>query len=195
MTPPGARDLFVEVNGLRLHLLDWGGDAGPPILCVHANGYLAAIWQPIALALTSQARVLGLDLPGHGDSEPAPDYRWDHLAEYVGGVLRALDLGPGAARRALRRRGDVGDLRRALPGARAGDGAGRPGDPAGAVLPPSRGVGVERLLRRDEASPLVAVAGGDAGVAGSRSRRTCAGGRRYSTSSCRRGCGDGPDGR
>jgi pimeloyl-ACP methyl ester carboxylesterase len=93
MTLPGVRDLFLDVNGLRLHMLDWGG-SGPPILCVHANGYLAALWHPIAVELTSQARVVGLDLPGHGDSEPAPDYRWDHLAEYVAGALRALDLGP-----------------------------------------------------------------------------------------------------
>ncbi|MGD0766026.1 MAG: alpha/beta hydrolase [Dehalococcoidia bacterium] len=93
MTPPSATSLFLEVEGVRLHLLDWGGD-GPPILCLHANGYLGAIWQPIALALEPESRVLALDLPGHGDSAPAPDYRWDHLAEYVGGVLRALDLGP-----------------------------------------------------------------------------------------------------
>jgi len=93
MTPPGARDLFIEVEGVRLHLLDWGGD-GPPILCVHATGYLAALWHPIAVELKSQAHVLAVDLPGHGDSEPAPDYRWDHLAEYVAGALRALDVGP-----------------------------------------------------------------------------------------------------
>ena len=44
--------------------------------------------------LTAQARVVGVDLPGHGDSDPAPDYRWDHLSEYVAGVLQALGLGP-----------------------------------------------------------------------------------------------------
>ena len=93
MTPPGARDLSVDVNGVRLHILDWGGD-GPSILCTHANGYLAALWHPIAIELRDKARVLAVDLPGHGDSGPAPDYRWDHLADYVGGVLRALDLGP-----------------------------------------------------------------------------------------------------
>jgi pimeloyl-ACP methyl ester carboxylesterase len=93
MTPPGARDLFIEVEGVRLHLLDWGGD-GPPILCVHATGYLAALWHPIAVELKSQACVLAVDLPGHGDSEPAPDYRWDHLAEYVAGALRVLGVGP-----------------------------------------------------------------------------------------------------
>src|SRR4030042_1502514 len=37
MTPPGARDLFVRVNGRRLHLLDWGSDGGTTILCVPAH--------------------------------------------------------------------------------------------------------------------------------------------------------------
>ena len=101
MTPAGASDRFLDINGVRpdgrpsgrLHLLDWGGD-GVTVLCVHANGYLAALWHPIALELRRDARVLALDLPGHGDSDPSPDYRWDHLAGYLGGALQALDLGP-----------------------------------------------------------------------------------------------------
>ncbi len=93
MTPPGVGERAVEVDGVRLHVLDWGGD-GPLVFCIHANGYMAAMWHPIALALTPQSRVIAVDLPGHGDSEPAPDYRWDHLSEYVAGVLRAIDLGP-----------------------------------------------------------------------------------------------------
>jgi pimeloyl-ACP methyl ester carboxylesterase len=98
MTPPGARDLFFDVNGVRLHLLDWGGPdgqaQGPPVFCVHANGYLGALWHPIAVDLGEHAHVFAVDLPGHGDSDPAPDYRWDHLAEYVGGALRALEVEP-----------------------------------------------------------------------------------------------------
>ncbi len=92
MTLAGVSERFVEVDGVRLRLLDWGGD-GPLVFCIHANGYLAAMWHPIARELTAQARVLAVDLPGHADSDPAPDYRWDHLAEYVAGVLRQLDLG------------------------------------------------------------------------------------------------------
>ena len=92
MTLPGARDLFLDVGGIRLHLLDWGGD-GPLIFCVHANGYLAAMWHPIAVELTSRGRVIGVDLPGHGDSEPVMDYRWDHLTDCVAEALRILDLG------------------------------------------------------------------------------------------------------
>jgi pimeloyl-ACP methyl ester carboxylesterase len=98
MTPRGVKESFVEALGVRLRLLDWspGGQAagGPLVFCIHANGYLAAMWHPIALELKAQGRVLGVDLPGHGDSEPAPDYRWDRLTEYVAEVLRKVDLGP-----------------------------------------------------------------------------------------------------
>jgi pimeloyl-ACP methyl ester carboxylesterase len=93
LTPPGADDTYIDVKGVRLHLLDWGGE-GQAVLCVHANGYLAALWHPIALDLRPQLRVLALDLPGCGDSAPAPSYDWSELADYVGGTMRALGLGP-----------------------------------------------------------------------------------------------------
>ena len=191
MTPPGARDLFVDVNGLRLHLLDWGGDGDPPILCVHANGYLAALWHPIAVDLRAQAHVLGLDLPGHGDSEPAPDYRWDHLAEYVAGALRAL--GPSVL---------VGH---SVGGATSAICAARYPELVRAMVLADPVILPEPFYHHPEvaessdfygarkASPLVAVAGGDAGVLASKSR-TRAGGRRCSTSTCRRACGRRTDG-
>jgi pimeloyl-ACP methyl ester carboxylesterase len=93
LTPPGARDLFVEANGLRLHLLDWGGE-GQPILLIHATGFLAALWHPVAISLTPLARMLGLDIRGHGDSEPGDTYHWSVFPDDLGGVLSALDLGP-----------------------------------------------------------------------------------------------------
>ena len=93
MAPPGALDVFVQANGLRLHLLDWGGE-GQPIVLVHATGFLAALWHPVAVALTPKARVLGLDLRGHGDSEPGDTYYWSVFPDDLGGVLAALDFGP-----------------------------------------------------------------------------------------------------
>lgn len=93
MTPPDARDLAVQANGLRLHLLDWGGN-GDPLLFVHATGFLAALWHPIAVQFTGDARVLGLDLRGHGDSEPGDSYYWSVFPDDLGSVLKALALGP-----------------------------------------------------------------------------------------------------
>ncbi len=89
MRLPGVREVCIDVRGLRLHALDWGG-SGPLVFCVHANGYLAAMWHPIAVALADRGHVVGVDLPGHGDSEPAPDYRWDQLD----GIRRGCAAGP-----------------------------------------------------------------------------------------------------
>ena len=164
MTLPGVRDRFLEVDGLRLHLLDWGGD-GPLVFCIHANGYLAAMWHPIALELTAagtrrRRRPAGArrQRAGAGLSLGPPV-----------GVRRrraaGARAGAGRARRAFDRRHAVRHLRRAASRARAGDGAGRRGRPAGAVLSAS-GKHAERPVRHVEAASLLAVAGGDAGVAG-----------------------------
>ena len=46
---PIERDL--TVNGLRLHLLDWGGDARPPLLLLHGFTGHAHAWDTLSIAL------------------------------------------------------------------------------------------------------------------------------------------------
>lgn len=82
---------FVEVNGLRLHYLDWGGD-GPPILILHATGFLGRVYRPIAEALRSIGHVYSYDQRGHGDSEvpPVEAISWDETANDLEGFLAAM---------------------------------------------------------------------------------------------------------
>ena len=91
---------FVETNSLspppaesiRLHYLEWGGD-GPPAVLLHATGFLARLWQPIAEALSERFHVYAYDARGHGDSDkPASDYGWDRLVDDLMGFLNALGL-------------------------------------------------------------------------------------------------------
>lgn len=84
---------YAQVNGLRLHYLDWGGD-GPPIVIVHATGFLGRIYRPIARALRSIGRVYSYDQRGHGDSErPALEaISWYRTADDLEGLLVALGL-------------------------------------------------------------------------------------------------------
>jgi pimeloyl-ACP methyl ester carboxylesterase len=85
-------DAFVEANGTRLHYLEWG-DAGPPAVLLHATGFLARLWQPIAEALSDGYHVYAYDARGHGDSDKPPDgYTWDHLADDFRALLDALGL-------------------------------------------------------------------------------------------------------
>jgi pimeloyl-ACP methyl ester carboxylesterase len=83
----------VTVNGIRLHYLDWGGD-GPPLVILHATGFLGRIYRPIAEALTTIGHVYSYDQRGHGDSErPALDQiGWDQTADDLEGFLVAMKL-------------------------------------------------------------------------------------------------------
>lgn len=86
------REGFVEANGIRLHYLDWGGD-GPAAVLLHATGFLARLWQPIALGLRGSFHVYAYDARGHGDSDkPAEGYGWPAIADDLRGFLHALGL-------------------------------------------------------------------------------------------------------
>jgi pimeloyl-ACP methyl ester carboxylesterase len=67
---------FVDVNGIRLHTLDWGG-AGEPIVILHATGFLGRIYRPLAERLRAIGHVYSYDQRGHGDSDAAPDGNYD----------------------------------------------------------------------------------------------------------------------
>jgi len=81
----------INVNGVRLHCLDWGGD-GDPIVLLHATGFLGRIYAPIASALTRIGHVYSYDQRGHGDSSPAPDgqYDWQRTMEDLTAFITAM---------------------------------------------------------------------------------------------------------
>ena len=60
-------DRFLTVNGLRLHLVDWGG-SGPPLILLHGIARHAHTFDHIAPELGRKYHVLALDMRGHGDS-------------------------------------------------------------------------------------------------------------------------------
>lgn len=55
-------------SSIRINGLDWGGD-GPVALLHHANGFCAAVWDPMVQLLGSHYRVIAIDARGHGDSD------------------------------------------------------------------------------------------------------------------------------
>jgi len=94
------KDGFVEANGIRLHYVEWGGE-GPPAVLLHATGFLARLWEPIATELSTRFHVYACDARGHGDSDkpvlskvegPAEGYGWEGLAADLMGFLDALGL-------------------------------------------------------------------------------------------------------
>ena len=90
-------DRFVEVNGLRIHYVDWGGEGKPPFIMVHGLDRVARTYDHIATQFTSRYRVLAIDMRGHGDSSWDPQGRYlveDHVSDLEGIVaqLKLRDL-------------------------------------------------------------------------------------------------------
>jgi pimeloyl-ACP methyl ester carboxylesterase len=64
----GFEEREAVVRGTRLRY-EVGGE-GPPIVLLHGLGGARTNWIAVAPELARRHRVLALDLPGHGDSEP-----------------------------------------------------------------------------------------------------------------------------
>jgi pimeloyl-ACP methyl ester carboxylesterase len=82
----------VTVDGVRLEVLDWGGN-GRPILLLAGLGDTAHIFDDFAPTLTQRHRVYAVTRRGFGNSS-APDFGYDfgRLADDVMGVVDALGL-------------------------------------------------------------------------------------------------------
>lgn len=91
-----AEDGWLDVAGLRLHYLDWGG-AGRPVLFLHGGSAHAHWWDFTLPHLAARYRCVALDLRGHGESEQPSDgdYRLAAHAADVAEVVRALGLASG----------------------------------------------------------------------------------------------------
>lgn len=93
---PGYAERFVEVRGARLRALAGGEPSAPPVLLVHGLGGTAENWLEVAPALARRARVLLVDLPGHGESPPLPALpTLDALADRLA-LLARRELGAPA---------------------------------------------------------------------------------------------------
>jgi pimeloyl-ACP methyl ester carboxylesterase len=88
---------FVDSDGVGIHYLDWGVPPGrpdaPAVVLLHATGFLAALWRPVAARLARSFRVVAMDQRGHGDSDkPASGYSFEAFADDLGRLSEALEL-------------------------------------------------------------------------------------------------------
>ncbi len=80
-------------DGLAVRVIEAG--AGEPLLLIHGVGMRAEAWGPQIAALARDFRVIAVDMPGHGESDPLPGT--PELPDYVAWaarVIQALGLGP-----------------------------------------------------------------------------------------------------
>jgi N-formylmaleamate deformylase len=79
---------FVDANGLRLHLLEYGRGNEPTLVVVPGITAPAALWEFVAVELARDYRVLTLDNRGRGLSARGDGYA---LPDYAGDVAESLD--------------------------------------------------------------------------------------------------------
>ena len=85
--------LRLSKSGRTVALRDHG--AGDPVVLIHGVGMQSASWGPQIDVLAKDHRVIAVDMPGHGRSDPLPE--GSTLADYVAWcaeVVQALGLGP-----------------------------------------------------------------------------------------------------
>ncbi|RSS41211.1 alpha/beta fold hydrolase [Streptomyces sp. WAC08241] len=75
-----------------LHVVHDGPRQAPPLLLIHGSGASGATWGPVVPALARHHHVVRVDLPGCGQSPPAPSYDVPAQADRVAAVLDGLGL-------------------------------------------------------------------------------------------------------
>jgi pimeloyl-ACP methyl ester carboxylesterase len=75
--------LYLAKTDARVRLLAHG--SGPPLLLLHGVSLSAAAWAPLFPGLSGR-RLLAVDLPGHGLSDPA-GYRRGHVRQHARELL------------------------------------------------------------------------------------------------------------
>jgi esterase len=90
------KDGYAEINGLRLHYMDWGaqGDAAalPPFVLLHGFSAHARYWDSFAAHMHDRYHVYALDQRGHGDSEWAEEYPPESMPSDMAAFVDGLGL-------------------------------------------------------------------------------------------------------
>lgn len=75
------------LDGAKIHYTA-AGQGKEAIVLIHGWTCDHTLWEPQITALSRRYRVLALDLPGHGRSDPAPDYSMKRFARAAEAVMR-----------------------------------------------------------------------------------------------------------
>jgi pimeloyl-ACP methyl ester carboxylesterase len=96
LEPAAYVESFVEVDGLRLHVQDYGASGKPSMLCVHGGGANAHWYDFVAKGFNADYHVRAIDLRGHGDSDwnnsNPPNYSYSRHAADIHELTERLDL-------------------------------------------------------------------------------------------------------
>ncbi|MBD0415074.1 alpha/beta fold hydrolase [Oryzicola mucosus] len=82
----------VDLDGVKIRYLDNGG-TGPVVICLHGTSMTAHAWGHLAASLKDEARVIAVDMRGHGASDrPNTTYTIAELAGDIAKLAETLEL-------------------------------------------------------------------------------------------------------
>jgi pimeloyl-ACP methyl ester carboxylesterase len=92
----GPASSYYVSQRLRLHYVDWGNEAAPPLLLIHGGRDHARSWDWVARDLRRDYHVIAPDLRGHGDSNwvSGGHYTINEFVLDIAQLLDTLDLCP-----------------------------------------------------------------------------------------------------
>ena len=84
---------FTEVQGLKMHYLEWGNPGAPDLLLVHGWTGLGQAWTGVAESLQDRYHIIAPDHRGHGESDkPVTGYRLRDFVEDMHHLIQNLGL-------------------------------------------------------------------------------------------------------
>ena len=83
---------FKNIDGVNIHYADEG--SGPVLLLLHANYANLIDWDPWVQKLSSDYRIIRLDIPGHGltEADPSNDYSMSRTLVLIEKLLVYLEI-------------------------------------------------------------------------------------------------------
>jgi pimeloyl-ACP methyl ester carboxylesterase len=90
----GDQSKFIDVGGVRPHVRDQGNPDGIPMVLIHGSLGSLHIWEGWVRELAPQARLISVDLPGHGLTGPWPrdEYTVEAYADFIEVLVDSLNL-------------------------------------------------------------------------------------------------------
>ncbi|MCW1933992.1 alpha/beta fold hydrolase [Pararhodobacter zhoushanensis] len=83
---------IVDLDGVKIRYLDNGG-TGPVVICLHGTSMTAHAWGHLGASLKDEARVIAVDMRGHGASDrPGTTYAIAEMASDITKLAARLDL-------------------------------------------------------------------------------------------------------
>lgn len=88
------KSMFIEVAGARAHVRDQGNPTGIPIVLLHGAGGSLHVWEGWVRELGPMARLISVDLPGHGltGAWPRHEYTVEAYVDFVEALADTLNL-------------------------------------------------------------------------------------------------------